>query len=213
MAQVFCFGDSITYGAWDESQAGWVQRLRLALDIRMRLEGKYSLTYNLGIPGETTEGLKQRFTAETMARIENKKGEEPVFIFSFGANDAAFIPSQGKFRVDKEKYTENYQAVFEEAKKLSDKILVLNILPVVESAAANPPGKDKSRRNEWMASYNEKLVEVSTENAIKIVGVYSAFLKAGHEKLFSKDGVHPNALSHEMLFKSVYPALIELIEN
>jgi lysophospholipase L1-like esterase len=32
MAQIFCFGDSITYGAWDVATSGWAQKLRAYLD-------------------------------------------------------------------------------------------------------------------------------------------------------------------------------------
>ena len=65
---IICFGDSITYGNWDP-KGGWVGRLRNYLDTKSlgAYEGAdlyskfYTLTYNQGIPGDTSTGLFARF--------------------------------------------------------------------------------------------------------------------------------------------------------
>lgn len=76
MAQIFCFGDSITYGAWDVANSGWAQKLRIYLDKKQEEDDSlYFLTYNLGIPGEATDSLVNRFLSETKARIREDKQE------------------------------------------------------------------------------------------------------------------------------------------
>ena len=88
MVQVLVFGDSIAYGARD-GEGGWVQRLRKFLDER-NLMG--CLIYNLGVSGDTVQGLLERFEFETEQRM--RKGEEAVFIFEVGINDSQFINSK-----------------------------------------------------------------------------------------------------------------------
>ena len=90
-------GDSITYGAWDIQGSGWASRLRLYLDgVQEKDESKYFLTYNLGIPGENTDGLVGRFESEFKARSRNED-EESVFVFAYGANDSVFFKSTNEF--------------------------------------------------------------------------------------------------------------------
>ena len=73
MPQILIFGDSIIYGAWDR-EGGWAARLRKFLDEKtLTEEDFYCLVYNLGISGDTTEDLLERFEFETEQRIKEKK--------------------------------------------------------------------------------------------------------------------------------------------
>jgi len=110
MAKIFCFGDSLTYGAWDISSSGWVSRLRMFLDKKQSADPDlYFLTYNLGICGETTDSLVNRFLPEMKARI--KAGDDNVFIFAYGTNDSAFISSQNDFSVKADDFKKNLEKV------------------------------------------------------------------------------------------------------
>jgi acyl-CoA thioesterase I len=116
MAVIYCFGDSITYGAWDIKEGGWVTRLRNYFDeLQLKDQTKYFLSYNLGIPGETTDGLVKRFEGELNAR--EREGEDAIFIFAFGANDSVFLPSKNGFRVSKNRFVSNLETVYDIAKK------------------------------------------------------------------------------------------------
>ena len=86
---IICFGDSITYGNWDH-KGGWVGRLRDYLDSKSiaaysgeDLYSKYyTVTYNLGIPGDTSAGLFARFEGELIPRFNPK--EETIILFDIG---------------------------------------------------------------------------------------------------------------------------------
>ena len=126
MAVIYAFGDSVTYGAWDVEKSGWATRLRVFLDEKQQKDPSlYYLLYNLGIPGETTEGLVKRFDHETQAR--RRGDEEVIFIFAFGANDNAYLVSKERFRISKEEYISNLNTVITKARVISPKILILNI--------------------------------------------------------------------------------------
>ena len=149
MANILAFGDSITYGAWDAEQSGWTARLRRYLDQRTEKDPHfYSLVYNLGISGETTDGLIERFMRETEVRRKNDD-EDIVFIFAYGANDAKMIPSRKKFGSGLDCFARNVETVLGMAKRFSSKIILLNITPVVDAKTGDRSG-DSSRLNEYI---------------------------------------------------------------
>ncbi len=211
MAVIYAFGDSITYGAWDIGKSGWAARLRQYLDDfqTRHPEEYYGLFYNLGIPGEDTSGLVKRFAAETDAR--EREGEDAMFIFAYGANDAAFLAGKNIFRIPKETFKVNLEHVLAKASEISNKIAIVNILPVMESLNSKPRN-GKIRLNGYMEEYNTVLAEVAEKYKAKLVDVYSLFMKAGHEELFSlADGLHPNDKGHEIMFNAIKLVVEEMI--
>jgi len=203
MAIIYAFGDSITYGAWDIRLSGWASRLRLFLDEKLAKDSDlYYLLYNLGIPGENTQGLIKRFSAETTARV--RKDEEAVFIFAYGANDLVFLKNENRFRVPKDEFVSNLDGVIREALTLSSKVILINIVPVLEDVfAAHTHNKNKSRSNKDIREYNEALADLAKKHSLPLVDAHSVFMDAGHEKLFAEDGLHPNEDGHRLLFEAV----------
>lgn len=87
-----CFlGDSFVNGAGDPELLGWTGRL--AHDLAQ--QGHRLTYYNLGIRGETSSGLRQRFEQELSLRFNEQ--QPALIVLSFGANDTAF--ELGKPRV------------------------------------------------------------------------------------------------------------------
>ena len=67
---LFIFGDSITQGYWDD-KGGWADRVKasvLAKDIANGFS-TYHGVHNLGIDGNTTRQVIDRFEHETQARL------------------------------------------------------------------------------------------------------------------------------------------------
>jgi lysophospholipase L1-like esterase len=210
MAIIYSFGDSITYGAWDVERSGWAARLRQYLDdLQEKNPDYYCLFYNLGIPGETTDGLVKRFENETNARKSER--EEPVFIFAYGANDSAIHSVENKFRVSREAFKDNLKQTIKKASAFSEKILLVNIIPVDEKKNG-VPGKKIVRLNKYMEEYNMVLRELADQFKLPLVDVYSIFMKAGHEKLLNvDDGLHPNAEGHQIMFEAIKPVVQKML--
>jgi len=83
--RILIFGDSITQGFWD-SEGGWVQRIRKMYDLHKidNIQDDVPTIFNLGVSGDSTDEIIQRFETETRARLE----DELVIIFSVGVNDS-----------------------------------------------------------------------------------------------------------------------------
>ncbi len=210
MPIIYAFGDSITYGAWDTEGSGWANRIRLDLDKRSVAEPDfYALFFNLGISGETTDGLVKRFDSEYQAR--EREDEEAIFIFAYGANDAVVIPSTGKFRTTTEDFKTNLESVIKKAKDISKKIIILNITPVIEEVTFKSETKDKSRLNKYVESYNHIIKSLADEYTLAHVDVYDAYTKSSPKDLLSEDGLHPNAKGHELMYEMVSKELRNLL--
>jgi acyl-CoA thioesterase-1 len=199
MAVILAFGDSITYGSWSPIDTSWCSLLRSHMD--KKFDGNYSSygrVYNLGIGGETTDDAIKRFLPETQARLRDE--EEIVFIIAYGANDACFIASEQKFKVALGKFAPNIQKILTEAKTFSSKIMLLNILPVVER-----PKEDsgQTRLNKHFEQYNQKLAQIAQENTVVLVDVNTAFQKTNYAILLGTDGLHPNEKGHQVIFELV----------
>lgn len=201
MVQILIFGDSIAWGAWDK-EGGWVQRLRKFIDEKNLSDPEfYCLVYNLGVSGNTTEDLLERFEFETKQRM--KEGEETVFIFAIGTNDSQFLFRKNGTKVSIEKFRKNIQKIIELAKKFSSKIIFLGLFPVDESRSVPLPwDSNKAYKNELIRRYNEVIKEVCDENNVPFIDTFEKISKLEYSSLL-EDGLHPNSKGHEMIFEMV----------
>jgi len=184
------FGDSITYGAFDSEKGGWANRLRLHLDSRDDFEDE---VYNLGISGDNTEGILERFDAEIKFR-------EPGFlIFAIGINDSQYVISENQNRVPVEKFEQNIKELISRAKKITDKILFVGLTPVDETKTTPIPWNiDKMYKNEYVEKYNNKIKEVCESEKVDFINIFSEMAK-GNYKTMLIDGLHPDSKGHRWI--------------
>ncbi len=195
------FGDSITYGEYDGVFGGWVDILK-RYALQKYNEGSNELIlFNLGIGGETTEGLVNRIPHEMKAR--NSADGNIVFI-SYGANDLAVkdrnqMVNQSQFKV-------NIETAIQDAKLYSKDIYLISILPISENIDSKVSPTGKIRTNEDVLIYNQILKNIATENSLNYIDFHSAFLQ-DKEILLSKDGVHPNEKGYGMMAEIAIPII------
>ena len=206
MTQILVFGDSISYGAWD-LEGGWVQRLRKYLDKQNLTTNSYYIIYNLGVNGDTTNNLLERFELETNQRLA--ENEETIFIFAIGANDSLFLKSKNDFWVKKNDFNKNLEKLITSAKSLSKKIIFIGLTPVDESKV-NPLqwDKDKSNNNKHVKEYDSIIKSICNQDKVHFIQLYDEFTKQDYRSIL-EDGVHPNSKGHEMISKIVKEYLKE----
>ncbi|MBI4154197.1 hypothetical protein HY501_02585 [Candidatus Woesearchaeota archaeon] len=196
---ILVFGDSIVYGVGDK-EGGWVGRLRRYLD-----EKTEYFVYNLGIPGDTTNGLLERLEPETKNRLPGISGEELAIIFAIGINDAMFITRTKKLNIEAEKFRENIAELIESAGRFSAKIVFVGMTPVDESKVDPIPWHDGgSYRNMCISEFNHTIKDLCSRNEICFVDVFDSI-----DLGMLEDGVHPNSDGHEKIFKLVKDSLIQ----
>nr|WP_314492353.1 GDSL-type esterase/lipase family protein [uncultured Chryseobacterium sp.] len=197
------FGDSITYGEYDGVFGGWVDILK-RYALQKYNEGSNELIlFNLGIGGETTEGLLKRISHEMSAR---NSAEGNIFFLGYGANDLAV--KDGKQMVGPELFKANVEKAVRIAKEFSDEIYLISIIPVSEKIDGELSATGKVRTNKDVLLYNQILKNLAVENSLKYIDFHAVFLQ-DKEILLSADGVHPNGRGYGMMAETA----IQIIEK
>lgn len=195
------FGDSITYGEYDGVFGGWVDILK-RYALQKYNEGDNELIlFNLGIGGETSEGLVKRIRNEMSVR--NAEDGNVVFL-GYGANDLAL--KDGNQIVNPGQFKANIEKAIQHAKDFSKKIYVVSIIPISEKVDSQISATGKIRTNEDVLMYNQILKDIARENSLIYIDFHSAFLK-DKEILLSKDGVHPNEKGYGMMAEIALPII------
>lgn len=189
---IFVFGDSITYGVGDDEKCGWVNRFRLNLE---KDDTRTFQIFNLGISGDITEGVKNRFNTEFNTRKDKKN--DTLIIFSIGINDTQDI--NGKDRVTLEQFENNISHLINNAKKYSDNIAFIGLSMVDETKVVPLPwNEEKSYFNKKIIIFDNKLKEICNKNNIRYLNIYNLLTL---DELI--DGIHPNSIGHQKICDEV----------
>ncbi|KFF21546.1 peptidase [Chryseobacterium sp. JM1] len=195
------FGDSITYGEYDGVFGGWVDILK-RYALQQFHEGKNELIlFNLGIGGETTEGLLKRIPHELAAR---NSAEGNIIFIGYGANDLAV--KDGSQMVSPEQFRDNIETAVQHAKQYSSDIYLVSILPFSEKVDGVESATGKLRINGDVLIYNQILKDTVAKNALHYIDFYAA-LAEDIEILLSADGVHPNEKGYGIMAETAIPII------
>ncbi len=205
MTNCLFYGDSIIYGENDGILGGWVDILKRYYHARYNENAKEVNVFNLGIGGETTEGLLKRIDIECKARqspIEN------LIFISYGANDLAI--RNGQQVVPPKNFIVNLQSAISKALEFTDNIFLVTILPVSKRIEGIITSSGTLRTSENVIAYNKLIFEIASKNNIGYIDLYSIFSEQ-KEILISKDGVHPNEKGYELISEYVKPIINEYL--
>ncbi|MCU7800714.1 MAG: hypothetical protein KZQ70_11335 [gamma proteobacterium symbiont of Lucinoma myriamae] len=207
MFKILCFGDSITLGEKDTERGGWADRLKKHYFEQFADSQTQKITlYNLGIAGETTDGLVNRFDIELGAR--NIKGQKLIVVFAYGAND--IVIHKDKNIVPESYYIRNLKHCIESAKKFKADILLLNLLPIADSIEGMVNQHGKLRFDHDIQAYNFIIKQLSHEMNCEYLDFYTSFVENNKEEYLCSDGVHPNSKGHKLLYQKIQQKLSAL---
>ncbi len=204
---ILIFGSSITWGAWDK-EGGWAQRLKSfcdkkALKTNLKI---YTAVYCLGVSGDTTIDLLERFDTEVKARIEQE--EETLILIEIGANDSQFTLSERRHTVPPEEYNRNLLTLINKAKLHRASIIFIGLTPSDKRVDPTPWTPGKTYRLEFIKKYDEILKKLCQKKQIPYIEVMSKFPEEKYEELLT-DGIHPNTEGHRIIFEEVKKYLLE----
>jgi acyl-CoA thioesterase I len=196
---IFVFGDSIVQGFWD-SQGGWATRLKQYFDAQMvsapgfPQPDFYYMVFPLGISGDTTKDILDRFELEAEKRMGWETAEE-IFVFSVGSNDTAFF--------DLAESERNISEIIKRAKRISKKIAFLEECPVDEKMTRPVSwNKECFYENKKIVAFNKLLNKITKEEGVDVIKIFGEWKKINYRKMLA-DGIHPNDKGHEYIFKRV----------
>lgn len=195
MSKRICiWGDSIAYGAGDIELGGWVNRLAVYL----RKEDRGYRAYNLGVSGNISEEVVERFSAEAKAR------NPELIIFAVGINDTQYLGKEDRVRVTEEDFTKNINELVKQAKGFTDKIAFVNCNPIDEDKTNPIPWHtNRNYNNERIETNNKIIKDICDKEKLQYIDIHSKFLAKEDYKDLLFDGLHPNEDGHKLIFETV----------
>lgn len=192
MAHYLIFGDSITQG-FNDLTGGWVQRLRESLTLD-------DYVFNLGISGDTSDGLLARFEAELKPRLS---GDASNFVLiSIGSNDSAWNHQLNQCWVPLEKYKNNLLQLIKLGKKYTGKIILISPEPIDQAKVDPIPWEPTlSYKSDLVKQYNQTMKAVGKSESLKFVDLFNQLPPEYIQTL--DDGVHPNVAGHKLIFQEI----------
>lgn len=193
MQRICVFGDSIAWGAVDPEGGGWVTRLRNHFEAHGQRVDLDIDVYNLGISGDNTKDLSQRYEVEMVAR------KPDTLIFAIGINDSQYVLSKQSNRIAPAEFRLNMVKMLERAHGQEKAVYILGLTSVDESKTTPIPwNTDKEYRNEYIKEYDRILRELAEQFSARYIDVIT--LLTPHDLA---DGLHPNPAGHVKLFEAV----------
>jgi len=196
MKGIICFGDSITFGM--RQNGGWAGRLKKYFEAK----GGHNAVYNLGIPGEGSDGLLKRIDIESGARMRfNRPDNKYIITIAIGANDCKWdgLPEDNKPRMDIKKFEKNIKALIKKTKSYKARVVFIGILPVNEKLTL--PYEDTSFKNERIKLFNDVVKKNCKKNGVLFLDLFKIVSKANYVG-FLEDGVHPNLKGYDFVFNA-----------
>ncbi|QES92999.1 SGNH/GDSL hydrolase family protein [Empedobacter brevis] len=202
MTNCLFFGDSITYGEYDGILGGYVDILKRYCHAEFYQNNTNEINcFNLGIGGETTEGLIKRFEIEVQARHSL---DENLIFFLYGAND--LTEKNNVELVSLSDFEANLSQMISHAKEFTKHVYLISILPISKTVDGINVPERKFRTTQKIELYNQKLKELAAENDVEFIDIFSSF-DANKEVFLSKDGVHPNEKGYDFIATQIKPIL------
>jgi lysophospholipase L1-like esterase len=199
MASIICFGDSITRGESDAVYGGWADRIKTRFIKQFLETAKDRVSvFNMGISGETTDGLMQRFQPEFIARLADDK--QNTVMFGYGANDLA--NQDGNALVTMECYIDNLSHCIEFALDKEASVILINVTPIAAHLDGIANVNNRIRNDETIRRYNQALLALSVKYGVDLIDVYTPFNER-KEAYLTADGLHPNSTGHALLYEII----------
>lgn len=202
MPQVFLFGDSITWGAWDPEGGGWAARLRRQIDrYQVGRADFWCPVYNLGVSGDTAAGVNGRLKSEVSARKD--ANEEAVILVAIGINDSLYLLDKGRSSFSTEQYRANLERIVQTARGVTEKVAFLGLTPIDETLL-NPLPWDaaKAYKFDLVELFNQELISFCKETKAPCLNIWLEWVSADYKQWLS-DGLHPNHEGHERIYRAV----------
>jgi acyl-CoA thioesterase I len=204
MAQILCFGDSLTYGMWD-SQGGWVNRIRKEIDKEI-IKSKYLIwheIFNLGISGNFTRDLIKRLKIELPARLLIER--DPVIVVQIGINDTKY--GQRTSESIPAMYRKQLEQIYKFTSPYTKHVIFIGLTAVDEEIFGTKRWLDEKAAfsNSRIQEFDAVLLEFCKQNRVDYVPLFYEFFKNAKQLL--ADGIHPNDRGHQLIASLVQPVV------
>jgi len=191
-----CFvGDSFVNGTGDPEHLGWVGRVCTLLHTAslqttsLHTKSTEITHYNLGIRGDTSEDIKERWQREVKIRLPSHTSNK--IIFSFGVNDTVIM--DGNRRVNLQNSIDTSRQILSQSSSQYDVLMV------------GPPPIGDEEQNNRIYELDKHFQEICSELSIPYLSIFDTLTKNSVwlKEVSSNDGAHPRAAGYTQLANQV----------
>lgn len=194
MTKILIFGDSIAWGAFDDEEGGWAERLKTHF-IKNYNQNDGTGVYNFSVSSNDTRGVLH-FLEQDIKKIKEIEDEDLVILFSIGSNDAGY-ENKSDYFVPIEEFSDNLEKIIKIAKKYSKKIFFTGLTRVDETLTT-PWHFKIFWTNKDLQNYDKIIQDLCGKNKLKFIPLLELIKDSD-----LKDGVHPNSKGHKKIFERV----------
>ena len=189
MKKACVFGASITSGLNDFKEGVWCDLLK------RYLFDKNIFVFNLGISGDDTNDLLERFDNECRPR------KPEIIIFAIAANDSQYFIDKSKYRVKLKDTAKNLEELIRKARNYATHIVLVGLTKVDEKKinAKYIRYKRKYYKNETLKKYDQTIVKISAEENVYFIPTFDII-----DKNDLDDGLHPTSKGHKKIFSPLH---------
>ena len=195
MNKILIFGDSIVFGRGVKKNQSWPSLLVHYFD---QYDNKNSLVFNLGIPGETSTSLLDRFDQECLARI-SQQDDSSIIVISIGLNDAKAINQPRNFQTKLTTFEKNLSGLVDLAQKYTKNIIFIGCTKVDEKQVMIERIFFLNRN---VRIFNKTIKKICFKRKLQYVPIFEEWSKIEYRSLLDKDGIHPNEKGHKRIYNN-----------
>jgi lysophospholipase L1-like esterase len=153
---------------------------------------------NLGISGDTSQGLAERLERELAPR---QLGDQTIVVIAVGINETGYDPRTGRPTSDPGRFAATLTGLVATARRHTDRVLLVGLLPCDEARMQPPPWSGDGGEhyaNDRIAEFNRAVRRVAAATGAALADPFEEALAGDHTALLH-DGLHPNGAGHQLL--------------
>lgn len=210
--RLFIFGDSITQGYFGGSSA-WVNQLAnyYQQEALRDLNSDWIDTFNLGVSGDTAEGILKRIEPEIKARQLGEEAQECIVI-AVGINDS--ILRDNIVETEVYDFQTTYEKLIDKALEICPRVICLGLTAVNEEET--DPWEYSSSGKQWKNNrinlFEDTIKQVAITKEVVFVPLHDQFLDQLNKSDMLSDGLHPNEIGHRFIYDKVKEVIDTLIK-
>ena len=153
--------------------------------------------FNLGVSGDTAEGLLARLEPELVPR---QLGDQTIVVLAVGVNETAFDLRTGRPTHDPERFAGTLAEVVRGQAPLrpGGAGRAAPLRRGEDAAAAVEPGRGREPRQRPHPRVQPGRGRVAADSGVTLVDCFEEVLAGDHAALLH-DGLHPNGAGHQLL--------------
>ncbi len=200
--RIVVFGASSAYGKTDIEGQGFAGRLRVWHEQNHFL----NCVFNLGIGGQNTQQMLDRFETEIFPRRPG------LVIFQFGANDVRRIGSpNAPNEIDILGYSNNIKTLMAIARQHCDAVCV-SVNPIIENKTNPVSWQPHYYLRSDVETYTKENKKICDKLEVPYVDIFSDWTKSDYSKYIYDDGLHANSKGHQYIFEKLKDKLLSMYD-